>query len=83
MNIKKKKAQSKISHKKEIRKFNREVFVGLLGGLLVVLSQLVIEEVRRIFTLPDNYFVNMIMVVGFTFLIFVLFAFSMFKFSKK
>ena len=69
--------------KEDIKKFNRQVLVGLIGGLFVVLSQLATAEFINILKLPDHYIVKMVLSAGFAFFIFVVFALTMFFQFRK
>ena len=58
----------------EDKKFNREVFAGLIGGLLVLWSQIAITELKRIFSLPNSYIIDIFGTLVLSIFLFIIFA---------
>jgi len=59
---------------KEDQRFNRGVFMGLIGGLFVIWSQIGIKEIIRIFDLPDHYLFQLFGTLIIAIFLFVIFA---------
>lgn len=60
--------------KKETKKFNENVLAGLVGGLLVVLSQIAYEEIIELLGVQDNYIFKIFLILLIAVLIFVIFS---------
>lgn len=78
---------SSISKKKKLRKedkkFNREIFAGLVGGLLVLWSQIAIKEIKILFPLLDSYIIEIFGTLIISILLFVIFTITIKLTSSK